>query len=145
MSTISQPMTQDHRRCDDLFIGMEQALMKSDWDKAKRLAGEFTAGMRQHFSVEEERLFPALEQASGQTDGPIRVMTMEHDQMRHLMNNLLVAVEEHAKAQCLGIAETLLVTMQQHNMKEENVLYPMADRMLPESATEITAQLVEPA
>jgi len=29
-----------------------------------------------------------------------------------------------------GIAETLLITMQQHNYKEEQILYPIADRIL---------------
>ena len=29
-----------------------------------------------------------------------------------------------------GIADTLLIMMQQHNMKEENILYPMCDQHL---------------
>ena len=35
------------------------------------------------------------------------------------------AADEYA-----GNAETLLIMMQQHNMKEENILYPMCDQHL---------------
>ena len=31
--------------------------------------------------------------------------------------------------------DTLLVLMQQHNMKEENILYPMCDSRIPDAAT----------
>ena len=41
----------------------------------------------------------------------------------------------------LGIAETLLIMMQQHNMKEENVLYPMCDQHLPGEMPELLARL----
>jgi len=30
----------------------------------------------------------------------------------------------------LGLSETLNMLMQQHNMKEENMLYPMSDQVL---------------
>jgi iron-sulfur cluster repair protein YtfE (RIC family) len=47
-----------------------------------------------------------------------------------------------------GNAETLLIMMQQHNVKEENVLYPMCDQhltaqvptLLPALQREIAAQ-----
>ena len=34
----------------------------------------------------------------------------------------------------LGQAETLLILMQQHNIKEEQMLYPMCDRALGSAA-----------
>jgi len=40
------------------------------------------------------------------------------------------AVETHDARLLADAAETLLFLMQQHNSKEETVLYPMADRML---------------
>lgn len=131
METISKPMTADHRRCDDLFVETEQAVIKKNWSGAERLIRDFEQSMLCHFSLEEEQLFPAMEEASSQANGPIRVMTMEHDQMRHLIGNLKSAIAEKSQETSLGISETLLVTMQQHNMKEENILYPLADRLVP--------------
>ncbi len=35
----------------------------------------------------------------------------------------------------LDLSETLMVLIQQHNMKEEQILYPMADNAIPDSAS----------
>jgi iron-sulfur cluster repair protein YtfE (RIC family) len=35
----------------------------------------------------------------------------------------------------LGLAETLMILTQQHNMKEEQILYPMSDRVLADPDT----------
>jgi iron-sulfur cluster repair protein YtfE (RIC family) len=35
----------------------------------------------------------------------------------------------------LGLAETMLMLLRQHNMKEEQMLYPMADQALADSAS----------
>ena len=40
-----------------------------------------------------------------------------------------------------GYAETLHIMTQQHNMKEENVLYPMCDQHLAAQAPDLVAQL----
>ncbi len=122
---------------------MEQAIAASDWDAANRRVKSFEAAMEHHFSVEEEALFPALEHATPQAQGPIRVMTMEHIQMRHMIRGLAMAVEQSSKDEALGLSETLLMTMQQHNMKEENILYPMADRCVPDVAPRIAESLQE--
>jgi hemerythrin-like domain-containing protein len=86
--------------------------------------------MRQHFKMEEEVLFPAFEQRTGMSMGPTQVMRMEHGQMRELFQAMADAVQKQDKDEFLGQAETLLVMMQQHNMKEEQILYRMADQML---------------
>ena len=50
---------------------------------------------------------------------------MEHQQVRALAQSLdeLLAAED--KELFLGLSETLMVLIQQHNMKEEMMLYPM--------------------
>jgi iron-sulfur cluster repair protein YtfE (RIC family) len=40
------------------------------------------------------------------------------------------AVEDKDPERLLSAGETLLILMQQHNMKEEQMLYPMADEVL---------------
>jgi len=124
---------------------MEQAIAASDWDTANHRIKVFEEAMEHHFCVEEEALFPALEAATPQAQGPIRVMTMEHIQMRHMIRGLAMAVEQSAKDEALGLSETLLMTIQQHNMKEENILYPLADRCVPEVADRIADSMKEEA
>lgn len=73
-------------------------------------------------------MFPAFEAATGMTQGPTQVMRMEHRQMRGLMAQMQQAWAERDGEAFAGAAETLLILMQQHNMKEENILYPMCDQ-----------------
>jgi hemerythrin-like domain-containing protein len=57
-------------------------------------------------------------------------MRAEHEQMRLLMQEMESAVASHDGSIFLGMSETLNMLMQQHNLKEENTLYPMSDRAL---------------
>ncbi|MEW8585427.1 MAG: hemerythrin domain-containing protein [Candidatus Thiodiazotropha sp.] len=131
MKTINDSMAQEHRRCDELFIDMEQAIMQHRWSEADRLCREFIDSMEHHFKIEEELLFPVLLKATAEARGPINVMLAEHAQMRHLMSQLVSSLENMSRTLSAGYVDTLLVTMQQHNMKEEGILYPMADKAVP--------------
>ncbi len=86
--------------------------------------------MEHHFDMEEGVLFPELEEATGMTDGPTAVMRSEHDEMRRLFEQMAMAMEARYEDEYFDTAETLLILMQQHNMKEEQMLYEMADRQL---------------
>jgi hemerythrin-like domain-containing protein len=46
--------------------------------------------------------------------------------------------------QYLGLAETLLILMQQHNAKEEQILYPMSDNLLSHQLPSLLEQLHQP-
>ncbi len=62
--------------------------------------------------------------------GPTQVMRSEHEQMRELFQAMADAVTARDRDNYLGESETLLMMMQQHNLKEEQILYPMADQAL---------------
>jgi hemerythrin-like domain-containing protein len=96
-----------------------------------------------HFRTEEEMLFPAFEAATGMVGGPTQMMRMEHAQMRDLIEQMEGALTARAADNFAGAAGTLLVFMQQHNMKEENILYPMCNRTLVTQADSLGAQLQE--
>ncbi|MCU7906617.1 MAG: hemerythrin domain-containing protein [Candidatus Thiodiazotropha sp. (ex Epidulcina cf. delphinae)] len=144
MDDISKLLIRDHRRCDEMFVAMEQALYHSKWSHAEKAAYDLAHAMERHFNLEEERLFPELEQVSSQASGPVSVMMMEHAQMRHLLKTLQSSMQQQSKETLLGITDTLLVTMQQHNMKEENILYPLADRFVADLGEEIARGIAEP-
>lgn len=130
MSQITDLFAQDHAHCDELFADAEDAAAKQDWAAATRLFGEFRAGMDRHFAAEEETLFPTFEDRTGMRAGPTQVMRSEHEQMRGLMEQMQAAVESRNDTGYLGLSETLLMLMRQHNLKEEQILYPMTDQVL---------------
>lgn len=130
MRTIMDFLGTDHRACDDLFAAAEAAAAKKIWDDARALFKRFHDAMEHHLTMEEEVLFPAFEARTGMTGGPTQVMRMEHVQMRGLMDDMTNAVASSNRDGYLGLSETLNMLMQQHNLKEENMLYPMSDQVL---------------
>ena len=143
MDEISRSFSDNHRRCDEMFISIEQAVSSDDWEAAESAAIRFVEAMDHHFSTEEDELFPTLKQVSPGAQGPVQVMLMEHEQMRSLFEQLKKAVVKRDERGCLDLTETLLMIMQQHNMKEENILYPMADRSLGPKGAELAQQLAQ--
>lgn len=141
MDTISSFMTGDHHRCDELFAQAEAAASDRDWSAIAADFEAFLGSMRQHFKMEEEVLFPAFEQRTGMSMGPTQVMRMEHGQMRELFDAMAEAVKQQDRDEFLGQAETLLVMMQQHNMKEEQILYRMADQTLSAEMEEVLQKM----
>ncbi len=130
MARTTQVLENHHKHCDDAFADAEEAVAKGRWDTAEALQERFRGEMEKHFQTEETTLFPAYEAATGEGGGPTAVMRMEHGQMRGLMDAMGAAARARDRDTYAGNAETLLIMMQQHNMKEENILYPMCDRAL---------------
>ena len=130
METIRELLTDDHRQCDDLFAVVEQDVAAGDWEKADAAFARFCAAMLNHFDLEEGTLFPEFEAQTGMTMGPTQVMRSEHRQMRELLAAAEVSLGARDADDYSGYAETLLIMAQQHNMKEENILYPMCDMRL---------------
>ena len=130
MHTILEFMGSDHKACDDLFAAAEAAVADKNWDSARSLFDRFEAAMAHHLAMEEEVLFPAFEARTGMSMGPTQVMRSEHVQMRDLIADMGRAVAKSDQDSYLGLSETLNMLMQQHNLKEENVLYPMTDQVL---------------
>jgi hemerythrin-like domain-containing protein len=132
--TISESLTAEHRRCDRLLAVAEKVAGAASWDVVATEVDAFAQATESHFRLEEEGLFPALESAARGAAGPTSVMRMEHQQVRQLIEELAAAVEAHDQQECLGLMETLHLLIQQHNAKEEAILYPLADRTLGERA-----------
>ncbi|MBT0961257.1 hemerythrin domain-containing protein [Denitromonas iodatirespirans] len=128
MTSLSTTMAGHHTHCDDVFARAEAAAERADWPACEQAARQFRAAVLAHFTTEEEAIFPAFEAATGMTEGPTRVMRGEHVQMRELMSLLVEAAAAADGDGFSDAAETLLLLMQQHNMKEENILYPMCDQ-----------------
>lgn len=141
MATISDFLAPDHKHCDELYAAAESAVAAADWEAATSGFSRFFAAMRHHFAMEEEVMFPAFEERTGMRNGPTGVMRSEHQQMNTLLDQMAWAVAHQQQEAYLGDAETLLLVMQQHNIKEEQMLYRMADRALAEELEEVLGRM----
>ncbi|RDU38379.1 hemerythrin domain-containing protein [Neobacillus piezotolerans] len=103
----------------------------------------FIADLGPHSDREEGVLFEMMGEYIGRTSGPIAVMEYEHDRAKDLIGTYLTkAAEEGAEFsedEIRGMADRIkeaYYTLTEHFAKEENVLFPMAQRMLSEEEKE---------
>jgi len=96
---------------------------------------EFKAALDSHSEREEGVLFPMMGVYIGTTSGPIAVMEYEHDQAKSNIGEFLKKVESgleasEEKKQSAQLIQNAYFILTEHFSKEENVLFPMAERML---------------
>ena len=124
MSTLIEALEAEHHIIDE---GIERfaAAVAAGTTNQDVLAETF-ALLRRHIYAEEEFLFPPLRDAG--LVMPILVMLREHGEMWHLMEGLEELVTSGAQADEVADAcKTLLVLLEQHNLKEEPIIYPQAE------------------
>lgn len=134
---LEEFFTQDHRACDELWAEVEASSARPEaFAQALRA---FDARMRRHFAWEEDLLFPAIEKATGMHGmGPTEIMRQEHRQMKGLLDQMAGAEPQEV----LDQGDTLMMLIQQHNSKEEMMLYPMGQEALWASWPELRGRLV---
>ncbi|MFA6063079.1 MAG: hemerythrin domain-containing protein [Gallionella sp.] len=140
MNTLTEFMSTDHKACDAAFALAEEAALIKDWNSADHAFNTLRREIARHFSMEETVLFPALQDAGGPA-GPVNVMLMEHAQMNDLLEQMDAALQIKDERDYAGIAETLLIVMQQHNLKEEQILYPIADKLLASQRASLLSRM----
>lgn len=121
--TIKDFMTHHHRDCDQLLALAEDALDKNDFEDAQKKYQDFKEEILKHFEMEEGYLFPLFEEKSGMTQGPTQVMRMEHTQAKMLFTKLDEAMSQKERDRFFSLSESLMILLQQHNAKEEQMLY----------------------
>lgn len=141
MATIVEVLAAEHHSCDERFAAAEAAAQSGDVSRSRAEFAQFQAEMERHLQAEEAELFPAFEQRTGNTQGPTRVMRLEHQQMRETMAEMQATLAQGELEEFLGQAETLLILMQQHNIKEEQMLYPLCDHALGQQAAAVIAAM----
>jgi iron-sulfur cluster repair protein YtfE (RIC family) len=123
--------TAHHRHCDALWVDVEAAADADDAKALQQRFGAFDATVRLHLDIEEQILFPAFEEATGMHNGgPTMVMRMEHTQMRGVLDQMAAAAGRGEGDAVVDQGDTLMMLIQQHNVKEEGMLYPMVERAL---------------
>jgi hemerythrin-like domain-containing protein len=132
----------DHHDCNTKWARVEALLDSGDSAALGTVWQDFDQTTRRHLAMEEEVLFPAFEAMSGMgQSGPTVVMRQEHQQIRALLDQIAVAIDAGDTEEALDLGDTLHMLIQQHNVKEENMLYPMAENVLGEEWTELRRKL----
>lgn len=89
-----------------------------------------------HHAKEEQSLFPALvERGVPREGGPVGVMLAEHDQGRSLQRQMRqalpqLAADAGARTRFAQAARNYAALLRQHILKEDNVLFRMAEQVL---------------
>lgn len=125
--SISEYLEHDHLRLDGMLFEVERLLAEGALAHARERLAEFCCGLDRHITVEEEILFPHFEQATGLTNGPTTVMRTEHVEIRRWMANAAAALADGQTTAFADAVGRLKGVLMPHNMKEERILYPMAD------------------
>lgn len=136
---ITDFFEQDHHRLDQIFAEFQQN--KQDTEKAIELFSQFKSGLIQHIQWEEKLLFPSVESAAGfpPNAGPTAVMRMEHIQIKDCLS--LIEKQLNQAGDTAAMEAQLTHILSGHNMKEENILYPMSDESIPaDTAQHLIAQ-----
>jgi len=129
--TIKEFMSNNHKECDELLALLESAVEKGNWNNAVELNEKFKNETLKHFEMEENYLFPMFdEKASTGGCGPTQVMKMEHEQARTVFPKIEESIKEKDSDRFFGLSESLMILIQQHNSKEEQMLYTMIQNLL---------------
>ena len=140
MTPAGQALEADHRVIDEQFATFATAAEEGVVDRDSLTVA--ADGLRLHIWVEEELFFPPLSTAG--IMGPIMVMHREHGEIWRSLDELegIIAADEPDLPAALEVWRSLENILMQHNLKEEQILYAAADRMLDaQTAAEVTAGL----
>lgn len=121
---------------------------KMEFDHLERIIDFFRVfADKCHHGKEEELLFPAMEKAGiPREGGPIEVMLMEHQEGRGYIRDMADAIARQKKADPSALkdfakaARSYIHLLTQHINKEDHVLFPMGQKVLPK---DVQATLTE--
>ena len=143
MESICAYLRHDHQRCDELLGQAETSVAQRDWEAAIDNLGRFQDMLRRHIRMEESVLLPAFEQTLSGGAGPAAILRAEHRQIDGIVDRMRDAIERSDPADYVLHAETLTLLMQQHALKEEDMLYPLLDRVLARKRDKVICAMMQ--
>lgn len=126
--SISDFFEKDHDRIDVLFRDYLK-LKHLNFAEAKKNFVAFKHGLEKHIAREKDILFPVFQRKTGITEGPILVLEEEHRQILRMLQQINLRIQKN-DVSSNRTEHDLIVILGQHNVKEENVLYPVLDHLL---------------
>lgn len=133
MKTICEYLSQEHLRCDRLFAKVEACISQRDWEGADQQFRVFEQAMASHIVMEESILFPAFMNAVSGASAPIGMLRTEHQRLKAIFELFEDALQRRDLRDFTLHADSYVLLVRQHSMKEEEMLYPLLDRILADS------------
>ena len=125
--TVSDYLGYDHRRLDGMLPAVGTLVAAGDLEHAREQFAEFSCGLSRHIDAEEQVLFPDMERRTERSAGPTMVMRAEHVEIRNWMECAAAALKAEDADGFRSALQGMQGVLEQHNVKEEYILYPMAD------------------
>jgi hemerythrin-like domain-containing protein len=142
---LTEMLSSEHRVIEQVMAALDAAADRLDagkamrpgfFEDATRFIVEFSDGC--HHAKEERVLFPALTRHGVPAEtGPVAVMLYEHEEGRRLTAGLRDAAARLAARQAgaadvvADYARAYAALLAQHIFKEDNILFPLASRVIP--------------
>ncbi|MBN2908887.1 hemerythrin domain-containing protein [Polycladomyces sp. WAk] len=131
---------------DDTHIADWQGALHELREKAVRFERELHA----HSEREEKYLFPMMASYIGRESGPLMVMEYEHQKGKEYLQTFIAKIDQATapvdteKAKKIGLFMIQAYNiLSQHFMKEENVLFPMAEQLLSSEEKDLLAKKMQ--
>ena len=126
--SVTEYLQGDHERLDAILREVDRLAEAGDPARAGLRFAEFACGLGRHIDAEESVLFPAFEKMTGISEGPTAVMRQEHIEIRRRIEEVAAGLRAPNAPGARQAIAALVEVLSLHNMKEEGVLYPMADQ-----------------
>jgi len=144
MANLCSSLEAEHRTIEKVLAALEREIRKAEaggavdasfFEKALAFIREFADGL--HHQKEEQVLFPMMVDAGlPREGGPVGVMLYEHQEGRACVGAMKAALEgvaagaAGARADLLNAAQSYVDLLRAHISKENEVLFPMAERLI---------------
>ncbi|MFZ0831999.1 MAG: hemerythrin domain-containing protein [Mycobacterium sp.] len=139
-STLSAALKREHHEIDSDIAAFVEKLNFGNL-RPELLTAALDA-LRRHIYLEEVFLFPPIRKAGLLM--PIFVMMREHGELWRTMNVLTALLTDGKDSgRLLDTCNQLLSQLDQHNAKEEPVIYPHADTDVPPETSAELAWFIE--
>ena len=145
MSPITDYLHADHDRLNVLLNDFLDYLT-TDFDQAKKCFVDYKQELEQHMIWEEKILFPHFKAYLALIHGPIHTMRNDHNEIRQALVDIEQQIADYTGEkefdENLHIfrLERLLLD---HNLKEEQILYPKLDSLLTEKEAKAIIASIE--
>lgn len=139
----------DHQTTEKVFDAVSNAFRSPDGPSTRMIGAlvDYVEGYVEgcHNKKEENHLFPLIESRGvPRHGGPLAVMLAEHEQSKDLVARLAPLCREYAAgdrtrmSELQGVFEQYAELLKNHYWKENDILYPMARRVMsPEDAAKV--------
>lgn len=141
MVTLSAAFSHDHRRAERALETSAAHAAAARWEAAAMSFASFRRRIEQHMKIEEEVLFPAVED-HGET--PLTaILRKGHRDLKVFFDEVDDAIAARDADEVARLLRAVRAFLERHDEKEESELYPAAQEKLAASAEQIARRLTE--